>query len=152
LADAGSTQLERASYHPVIPGGVERRPGIHAMAVDPRRGIWIPASAGMTREHGHWLMPAPRNLRGPTNHPVIPGGVKRRPGIQATADDPRRGIWIPASVGMTWKRGYWLMHAPHSLSRHQTIPLFWAEWNGDPESRLQQLIHAEAFGFPLPWE
>ena len=71
------------SHTPVIPGGVNRRPGIHAEALDSRfrgndgggRQVW-------ECPHLHWPPAVPHT-------PVIPGGVKRRPEIHAEVLDSR---------------------------------------------------------------
>jgi len=66
-----AAEWEKRHNHlsPVIPGGVKRRPGIHAEALDSRfRGN----DGGMVLKN-----------------PVIPDGVERRPGIHAEALDSR---------------------------------------------------------------
>ena len=115
--------LPAIAHTPVIPGGVKRRPGIHAEVLDSRvRGNDGGGGFGMC---GNALIRVGYQLSRP---PVIPGGVKRRPGIHAGVLDSR----FRGNDG--GGRQVWKCPDPHQPPAAPRTPLFRAGRNGDLES------------------
>jgi len=105
---------------------------------------WVPAFAGMTVDwfavHVNTLMVS--GYQPPL--PVIPGAVKRRPGIHAEVMDSRFRGNDGGLVGRACE------YADKERISAPAAPSFRAEWNGDPESIPRYWIPAFA-GMTVDW-